>query len=78
MADAIQTNIGPGYQIETQTIGPGGDFTNLTSSILNLRSKQNKTPYSDLSHQFVHAFGGKALALAVSKNRPILYLIRVR
>ena len=73
MADAIKTNIGPGYQIETQTIGPGGDFTNLTSSILNIRSKQNKTPQSDPSHQFVHAFGGKALALAVSKNRPIFY-----
>ena len=61
-ASALARDLGSGFQVETKTIGPGGDYSSAASAVTRLR-RLGLSP-ADI----VHTWGPHALAAAVILN----------
>lgn len=66
-AESLARELGSGFAVETRTIGRGGDFASLIAAVTRLRQS------SVQPHDLIHAWGGRALAAAVTRPGPIVY-----
>ena len=68
-AESIAREVGTGFEIESRTIGEGGDYAGLISAIIHARRDPPK-PYD-----LIHAWGGRSLAAAVRLGGRIVYTL---
>lgn len=68
-AESLARDVGAGFEVQTRTIGTAGDYTNLFSAIPRLRRDIAGT------YDLIHAWGGRALATALTLRAPIVHTI---
>ena len=66
-AESLAREIGTGFEVTTRTIGRGGDHANAFAAVTRLRKEIQD------NHQLIHAWGGRALAAAITLRGPIVY-----